>query len=94
MQQQQGMPGQLPSQSPNSLAQGLANKRGMSASPLQNNGLPQPNMQVFPGQPQPPNAPMWQGFEGIPDGHSPSDSWSTGSAGQPAVPSTLNVEDW
>jgi hypothetical protein len=94
MQQQQGMPGQLPSQSPNSLAQGLANKRGMSASPLQNSGLPQPNMQIFPGQQQPPNATVWQGFEGIPDGHSPSDSWSTGSAGQPAVPSTLNVEDW
>ncbi|KAI1497669.1 Ctf1 transcription factor [Biscogniauxia marginata] len=30
----------------------------------------------------------------IPDGQSPSDSWSTGSgAGQP-VPATLNVEDW
>ncbi|KAI1324988.1 fungal-specific transcription factor domain-containing protein [Xylariaceae sp. FL0255] len=27
------------------------------------------------------------------DGHSPSDSWSTGSQGQP-VPATLNVEDW
>ncbi|KAI5920229.1 Ctf1 transcription factor [Camillea tinctor] len=30
----------------------------------------------------------------VPDGQSPSDSWSTGSgAGQP-VPATLNVEDW
>jgi hypothetical protein len=29
---------------------------------------------------------------GLPDGHSPSDSWSNASAA--AVPATLNVEDW
>lgn len=32
-------------------------------------------------------------FQGLPEGQSP-DTWSTGSAGGPAVPSTLNVEDW
>nr|XP_036575771.1 fungal specific transcription factor domain-containing protein [Colletotrichum truncatum]KAF6782395.1 fungal specific transcription factor domain-containing protein [Colletotrichum truncatum] len=42
------------------------------------------------------NSNLWTAnFDGLmPDGHSPSDSWSTGSAqGQP-VPNTLNVEDW
>ncbi|CRK13054.1 hypothetical protein BN1723_009908 [Verticillium longisporum] len=39
---------------------------------------------------------LWQSnFEGlVPDGQSPSDSWSTGSAQGQAVPNTLNVEDW
>ncbi|KAK0370704.1 fungal specific transcription factor domain-containing protein [Colletotrichum limetticola] len=42
------------------------------------------------------NSNLWTAnFDGLmPDGQSPSDSWSTGSAqGQP-VPNTLNVEDW
>ncbi|OLN95606.1 Cutinase transcription factor 1 alpha 1, partial [Colletotrichum chlorophyti] len=42
------------------------------------------------------NSSLWTAnFDGLmPDGQSPSDSWSTGSAqGQP-VPNTLNVEDW
>ncbi|CAK7269291.1 Transcriptional activator of fatty acid utilization [Sporothrix epigloea] len=30
----------------------------------------------------------------LPDGQSPSDSWSTGSIGGQPVPSTLNVDDW
>ena len=74
----------------------MANKPGMSGSPpLPNNGsntFLQPGIPQFQGQQG--NA-MWQtGFDGLPDGQSPSDSWSTGSAqGQP-VPSTLNVEDW
>lgn len=39
---------------------------------------------------------LWQpNFDGLlPDGQSPSDSWSTGSAQGQAVPNTLNVEDW
>ena len=37
---------------------------------------------------------MWQGFDAMPDGQSPSDSWSNASAQGPAVPTTLNVEDW
>ncbi|KAI1876830.1 uncharacterized protein JN550_000902 [Neoarthrinium moseri] len=66
--------------------------RGQSGSPLQNNGMLQPNLAQFQGQ----AGNMWQGagVEGLPDGHSPSDSWSTGSAAAPPVPATLNVEDW
>jgi hypothetical protein len=40
---------------------------------------------------------LWQnsGFDAMPvDGQSPSDSWSNTSANGPAVPATLNVEDW
>ena len=72
--------------------------KGLSGSPLQQNTLLSPGsmhgFQPQPGQGQQQGG-MWQPtFDGLPDGHSPSDSWSTGSAqGQP-VPSTLNVEDW
>lgn len=39
---------------------------------------------------------VWQGFQNntMPDGQSPSDTWSNGSAQIPAAPTTLNVEDW
>ncbi|KAL7627617.1 Transcriptional activator of fatty acid utilization [Parahypoxylon ruwenzoriense] len=64
-----------------------------SPSPQQANTLLQPGVGGF--QTQTNN--MWPGSAvntGMPDGQSPSDSWSTGSAqGQP-VPATLNVEDW
>ncbi|KAL3418346.1 cutinase transcription factor 1 alpha [Phlyctema vagabunda] len=61
---------------------------GMSGSPIQGNML-QPGMAGFQGQPN-----MWQGGfdQGLPEGHSPSDTWSN-TSGQ-AVPATLNVEDW
>jgi hypothetical protein len=61
----------------------------MGGSPLQAGMVPQ-GMAQFQGQPN-----MWQGFEGMAvDGHSPSDSWSNASVQGPAVPTTLNVEDW
>jgi hypothetical protein len=62
---------------------------GMSGSPLQG-GILQPGMVGFQAQTN-----MWQGgFDGMHDGHSPSDTWSNTSAQGPAVPTTLNVEDW
>ncbi len=68
----------------------------MGGSPLQG-GMLQPGM-GGPYQQQQTSQNMWQGFEqaGMPvgDGHSPSDSWSNASAQGPAVPTTLNVEDW
>jgi len=68
---------------------------GIGSSPVQGAGLLNPTMQYAGQQPQ--GSSMWHGggFDaGMPDGQSPSDSWSTGSAqGQP-VPATLNVEDW
>lgn len=59
---------------------------GLAGSPLQ-----QPSMAAFQGQNN-----MWQGnFENqMNDGMSPSDSWSNTSGQGPAVPTTLNVEDW
>jgi hypothetical protein len=66
---------------------------GHMGSPLQQQ---QPGMMQsgMPGSGFQPQANMWQGdFSGMQDGHSPSDSWSSSSA-QPAVPTTLNVEDW
>jgi hypothetical protein len=69
------------------------NNRNQSGSPnQQHNNLLNPNLVQFQGQ----GGNIWQGagVDGLPDGPSPSDSWSTGSAvGQP-VPATLNVEDW
>lgn len=61
---------------------------GMGGSPVQG-GMLQPGMAGFQGQPN-----MWQsGFEqNMPEGHSPSDTWSN-TSGQ-AVPAALNVEDW
>ncbi|KAK4193830.1 putative cutinase transcription factor 1 alpha [Podospora australis] len=68
-------------------------KRNMGGSPLQNSAMLQPGMAGFPNQQ---GANMWQGNFDTPmvDGQSPSDSWSTSSVQGPAVPSTLNVEDW
>jgi hypothetical protein len=69
-------------------------QRGPSktGSPLQAHSLLQPAM---PGFHQAQSNNLWQAFDSvIPDGHSPSDSWSTGSVQGQAVPSTLNVEDW
>ncbi|KAF6836229.1 cutinase transcription factor 1 alpha [Colletotrichum musicola] len=81
-------------------------KAGLSGSPPQGHHVAPPGMQGFQQQQQPPgqaqassnnlNSSLWTAnFDGLmPDGQSPSDSWSTGSAqGQP-VPNTLNVEDW
>lgn len=59
-----------------------------SSNPLQG-ALLQPGISGYQGQPN-----MWQGFDGISDGQSPSDSWSNTSAQGAAVPATLNVEDW
>ncbi|KAK8868648.1 fungal-specific transcription factor domain-containing protein [Apiospora arundinis] len=67
-----------------------ATGKGMSGSPSQTDGMLQPNIAQYQGQP----GQMWQHDGGLPDGHSPSDSWSTGSATGQAVPATLNVEDW
>lgn len=63
-----------------------APSKGLSGSPSQSSNMLQPNL-GFQGN-------MWQDQHGVPDGHSPSDSWSTGSAAGQAVPATLNVEDW
>ena len=61
----------------------------MGGSPLQPGMVP-PGMGQYQAQPN-----MWQGFEGMAvDGQSPSDSWSNASVQGPAVPATLNVEDW
>jgi len=61
----------------------------MGGSPLQSGMVP-PGMGQYQAQPN-----MWQGFDGMAvDGQSPSDSWSNASAQGPAVPTTLNVEDW
>jgi hypothetical protein len=61
----------------------------MGGSPLQANMI-QPGMGGF----QQSNL-GWQGdFSQMPDGHSPSDTWSNTSGQGPAVPMTLNVEDW
>ncbi|KAH6856474.1 fungal-specific transcription factor domain-containing protein [Chaetomium sp. MPI-CAGE-AT-0009] len=91
--QNQNMQGQPMDGGHNVFGQALP-KRGLDASPMQQNPMMQQGMAgSFQGQ-QNPN--MWHGFE-VPmvDGQSPSDSWSTGSVhGQPPVPATLNVEDW
>ncbi|RDW92067.1 hypothetical protein BP5796_01461 [Coleophoma crateriformis] len=77
---------QIPNQGPpNPLPQRM--RGGMSGSPVQGNNMLQPGMPGF-------QANMWpNGFDnGLPDGNSPSDTWSN-TSGQ-AVPATLNVEDW
>lgn len=75
---------------------------GKNPSPVQQHtsSFLQPGVASFPGQSaqqaggQGPSGNPWPAdFQGLPDGQSP-DSWSTGSVGGPAVPSTLNVEDW
>ncbi|KAH0434316.1 hypothetical protein CcaCcLH18_05429 [Colletotrichum camelliae] len=83
--------------------QRAATKAGLGGSPPQGHNVV-PGLQSFQQQQQQGhgqnnsnlNSSLWTAnFDGLmPDGHSPSDSWSTGSAqGQP-VPNTLNVEDW
>lgn len=70
---------------------------GKNHSPVQQHasGFLQSGVAGFPGQQnaqQPGGQGTWPAdFTGLPDGQSPG---STGSAGGPAVPSTLNVEDW
>jgi hypothetical protein len=78
------------SQQANQFGQRLPSKHGMSGSPLTAHLL-QPGMPNMQGQHG-----MWPGnFDpNLPDGHSPSDSWSTGSVQGHAVPQGLNVEDW
>jgi len=64
----------------------------MNGSPLQGNMM-QSNVPGFQSQSN-----MWSGgFDnggGIHEAHSPSDTWSNSSLQGPAVPTTLNVEDW
>lgn len=92
MAQFQNLPGsQLPNQA--GQFQQTSDTRGNNGSPAQqNNNLLNPAVAQFQNQ----AANLWQGtgIEGLPDGHSPSDSWSTGSTGGQPVPATLNVEDW
>ncbi|CAK7208491.1 Transcriptional activator of fatty acid utilization [Sporothrix bragantina] len=66
---------------------------GPNASPMQNSSMLAPGM---PGFQQGNGAQQWNHKMDatLPDGQSPSDSWSTGSVGGQPVPSTLNVEDW
>ncbi|KAI1775205.1 fungal-specific transcription factor domain-containing protein [Hypoxylon cercidicola] len=91
---QPGMSPQSPVQASQFLPR-MPNKSTV-ASPQQANNFLQPGHGGFQTQT---NNNLWPGGDintntGLPDGQSPSDSWSTGSAqGQP-VPATLNVEDW
>ncbi|KAI0433488.1 fungal-specific transcription factor domain-containing protein [Xylaria sp. FL1042] len=90
MSQMQGM-SSLASGQPNHF-HGLGTQRTTGGSPLQANTFLPPGVGGFQGQP----STLWPGGDVnvIQEGHSPSDSWSTGSGqGQP-VPATLNVEDW
>jgi hypothetical protein len=85
------MPGMVPMQG-GQAPQANSRMRGaaMSESPVQG-GLLQPGTAGYQVQQS-----MWQGGfdQPMPDGqgHSPSDTWSNSSA--PAVPTTVNVEDW
>jgi uncharacterized protein YdaU (DUF1376 family) len=86
-----GMQAQIPGQGAGPFPQRSSGKGG---SPMQTNTLLQPGGLHGFHQGQPNS--IWQtNFEPpMPDGQSPSDSWSTGSTqGQP-VPTALNVEDW
>ncbi|KAI1490535.1 fungal-specific transcription factor domain-containing protein [Biscogniauxia mediterranea] len=92
MSQMQGGMSSPMSGQPNMFQQRPVN-RPTGASPLQANSILQPGLGGFQTQ----TSNIWPGSDvngAVPDGQSPSDSWSTGSgAGQP-VPATLNVEDW
>ncbi|KAH8586826.1 hypothetical protein B0O99DRAFT_602148 [Bisporella sp. PMI_857] len=66
--------------------------RGVGSSPVQGGSLLQPGPASYQLQQN-----MWPGGYDQPmqdqgQGHSPSDTWSNGSA--QAVPTTVNVEDW
>ncbi|KAI2607398.1 fungal-specific transcription factor domain-containing protein [Hypoxylon fragiforme] len=70
--------------------------KAANASPQQANTFLQPGLGNYQPQTNTATNNLWPNDvnAGMPDGQSPSDSWSTGSAqGQP-VPATLNVEDW
>jgi len=90
---QMQMPNMQQMPNPNQTAQLPQRMRGVQAGQmgggnLSQGGLLQPGMPSFQGQQN-----MWQGDFGVmPDGQSPSDTWSNSS--QAAVPTTLNVEDW
>ncbi|KAK3380126.1 fungal-specific transcription factor domain-containing protein [Lasiosphaeria ovina] len=91
--QSQSLQGQPADSTASHFSQGPPPKRGGAGSPLQNhNPMLQAGLGGFQG---PSGNNLWQtNFDAsLMDGQSPSDSWSTGSQGQPA-PSTLNVEDW
>lgn len=89
---QTGMSPQSPGQTGQFLPQ--MPSKTTNTSPQQANHFLQPGLGGHQSQS---NNNLWPGGDataGMPDGQSPSDSWSTGSAqGQP-VPATLNVEDW
>ncbi|KAI0405007.1 fungal-specific transcription factor domain-containing protein [Xylaria palmicola] len=89
MSQMQGMSSPAPGQ--RNHFHGPGTQRTASAGPIQANIFLQPGIGGFQGQ----QSTLWPGGDGsaMPEGHSPSDSWSTASQGQP-VPATLNVEDW
>ncbi|KAI0506218.1 fungal-specific transcription factor domain-containing protein [Xylaria bambusicola] len=91
MSQMQGMSSPASGQ-PNHF-HGLGMQKTTGGSPLQANTFLQPGLGGFSGA----SGTLWPGGDvnaTMQEGHSPSDSWSTGSAhGQP-VPATLNVEDW
>ncbi|KAB5535326.1 fungal-specific transcription factor domain-containing protein [Coniochaeta sp. 2T2.1] len=80
---------------PQQFGGGQAQGMGKQGSPQSNHNMLQPGLGAYHNQQ---GGNVWQGGFGdtMPDvtGHSPSDSWSTGSAGGQPVPSTLNVEDW
>ncbi|KAI1470811.1 fungal-specific transcription factor domain-containing protein [Daldinia caldariorum] len=87
---QAGMSPQSPRQT--SQYQPRAPNKAAVTSPPQANAYLQPGIGGYQSQPNN----LWPGGDvgtGMPDGQSPSDSWSTGSGQQP-VPATLNVEDW
>lgn len=90
MSQMQGM--SSPASGQHNHFHGLGTQRTTGGSPMQANTFLQPGLGGFQGQ----SSTLWPSgdMNTMPEGHSPSDSWSTGSAqGQP-VPATLNVEDW
>ncbi|KAB5577852.1 fungal-specific transcription factor domain-containing protein [Coniochaeta sp. 2T2.1] len=92
-----GLMAQLQSQSmqPQQFGGGQTQGMGKQGSPQNNHDLLQPGLGAYHNLQ---GGNVWQGGFGdtMPDvtGQSPSDSWSTGSAGGQPVPSTLNVEDW
>lgn len=78
---------QMPNQNQDAQLPQRMRGQNMAGSPTQGNML-QPNVAGYQAQPG-----MWNGFDGgmqDPQGHSPSDSLSSA----PAVPMTMNVEDW
>ncbi|RFU35636.1 hypothetical protein B7463_g667, partial [Scytalidium lignicola] len=85
----QQVSGQPPSQQVPQRIRG--SQSGIGNSPLQQQSIHSGGLPGFQG----PNN-IWQGnFDPqVNDGQSPSDSWSNTSGQGPAVPTTLNVEDW